>query len=139
MSLSKPEIWPNGPVLENGEIRAMPDGVAAPKSDFDPQKLLGNPVENWSLRSVTADQALSLFNYIQDKQVFISCTEAKMIRPEGNYAVFEYNIYPSDPLKRYGPEKVFKETKEAFLEIARIADENEDYPVIYDIWLDKIG
>ena len=35
--------------------------------------------------------------------------------------------------------KAFKETKEAFLEIARIADENEDYPVIYDIWLDKIG
>lgn len=127
----------NAPVFEDGLVKAMPDNVPLPLQDFDPEKILGNPICKWHLKSVTIEQAEKLFEYLSDKPVFLSSTEAKLISREASFSVFEYNIYPSDPIAMYGKSNVKEKMKEEFFEIATLS-KKEEYPILFHIWLDEI-
>ena len=116
----------------------MPDGVAAPVHDFEPQTEMGRPISVWTFKSLTDEQVEAIFAYTKDDDIFLAVAEAKMIRPEGAYAVFEYNLTPGDAVQLWGKDRVVEEQKAAFRKLAKLA-RNEDYPVVYDVWFDEIG
>ena len=136
-NMSKDKWSTRGPIMENGYLIAMPDNVPAPLDSFIPEELLGKPMNNWHLKSVTIEQAKILFDYLSDKPVFLSCMEGKLIAPSGGYSVFKYNIDPSDPISTYGKSNVKQAMMREFFKIAKDANA-EEYPVFFHIWLDTI-
>jgi len=123
--------------MEGGYLIAMPDNVPMPLEDFSPSELLGEPITNWHLKSVTTDQAKTLFQYLEHKPVFLSCMEAKLIAPSGGYSIFKYNIDPGDPVSKHGKSDVKQAMMEEFFTLAKNA-KCEEFPVFFHIWLDKI-
>lgn len=135
--MSKGKWSQRGPILEDGQLIAMPDNVPAPLNNFEPQKFLGNPIKNWHLKSVTIEQAATLFDYLDDKPVFLSSMEGKLLTPSGGYSIFKYNIDPSDPIATHGKSNVKQAMKQKFHEVAEDS-KSEDFPVFFHIWLDEI-
>lgn len=115
----------------------MPDNVPLPRNNFIPKELIGDPIDTWHLKSVTVEQAKILFDYLDNKPVFLSCMEGKLIAPSGGYSIFKYNIAPGDPIASYGKNKVKEAMIEEFLRIAEDA-KKEEFPVFFHIWLDSI-
>lgn len=135
--MSKGKWSQHGPIIEGGYCIAMPDNVPLPLEDFAPEKLLGNPINNWHLKSVTLEQAKILFDYLDDKPVFLSCMEGKLIAPSGGYSIFRYNIDPGDPIAAHGKNDVKQAMMKEFFAIAEDA-KKEEFPVFFHIWLDNI-